>query len=598
MNSILPWIILLVPLVSASLITLFTLRWKVMSSFISIAAVLVSFVCSCLIFAHPTLAAAEFSWIDIAGALKVPLGLTLDQLSKTMLVLVSGVGATIHIYSLGYMRDDEGKSRYFAALSLFMFAMLGIVLANNFVMLFIFWELVGFTSYVLIGHWFYRDAAADAANKAFITTRIGDFGFMIGILMVWMATGSVVFSEIAPRMPALVSHPTFVTMAALLIFCGAVGKSAQFPLHVWLPDAMEGPTPISALIHAATMVAAGVYMLVRVAFIIQASQTALLVVAWIGILTAVMAALIATQQNDIKRILAYSTLSQLGYMMMAVGLASNDAAMFHLFTHAFFKALLFLAAGSVIVMLHHEQNIWKMGGLSRKLPITFVSFAVGALALIGCPPFSGFFSKDAILALAYEHNMPIFVVGLFTAFLTAFYVVRLLVIVFFGDSRSEVARQSKESPLVMTGPLVVLAILAALGGFGFFARNFLALPVEKEAAVFVPAFAFGAMIAGSGLAIALYRNRADEPIDIEVLRHKFYFDELYAWLINWTQGLLARVSAFFDRWIIDIGAVDGSSRGTLGIGALLRLIQVGNLQAYAFLFGLGVVAVIYFTVFR
>ena len=598
MNSFLPWIILVAPLVSAVVITLFTLRWKAMSSLISVAAVLVSFACSCFIFKQPSITAAEFTWISIADALKVPVGFTLDQLSKTMLLVVSGVGAAIHIYSLGYMRDDEGKSRYFAALSLFMFAMFGIVLANNFVMLFIFWELVGFTSYVLIGHWFFRGAAAAAANKAFITTRIGDFGFMIGILMIWMATGSIVFSEVTPRMPDLASHPTFVTITALLIFCGAVGKSAQFPLHVWLPDAMEGPTPISALIHAATMVAAGVYMLVRVAFVIQASQTALLVVAWIGTITAVMAALIATQQNDIKRILAYSTLSQLGYMMMAVGLASNDAAMFHLFTHAFFKALLFLAAGSIIVMLHHEQNIWKMGGLSRKLPITFATFAVGALALIGCPPFSGFFSKDAILALAYERNMPIFILGLFTAVLTAFYVVRLLVIVFFGNTRSEAARQSKESPLVMTGPLMVLAILAALGGFGFFARNFLTLPIEKEGAFMVPVLAFGALSVGSGLAITIYRNRANEPIDIEVLRHKFYLDELYTWLINWTQELLARVSAFFDRWIIDTGAVDGSSRGVWGIGALLRLIQVGNLQAYVFLFGLGVIAVIYFAVFR
>jgi NADH-quinone oxidoreductase subunit L len=598
MNSTLPWTILLAPLASAVVITLFTLRWKAASSLISVAAVLVSFTCSCLIFTQSSISAADFTWIDIGGAFKVPLGCTLDQLSKTMLVLVTGVGAIIHIYSLGYMRDDEGKARYFAALSLFMFAMLGIVLANNFVMLFIFWELVGFTSYVLIGHWFFRDAAADAGNKAFITTRIGDFGFMIGILMIWMATGSVVFTEITPRMPTLLSHPTFVTIAALLIFCGAVGKSAQFPLHVWLPDAMEGPTPISALIHAATMVAAGVYMLVRVAFVIQASQTALLVVAWIGTITAAMAALIATQQNDIKRILAYSTLSQLGYMVMAVGLASNDAAMFHLFTHAFFKALLFLAAGSIIVMLHHEQNIWKMGGLSRKLPVTFVTFTLGALALIGCPPFSGFFSKDAILALAYERNMTIFILGLFTAFLTAFYVVRLLIIVFFGETRSEAARQSTESPLVMTGPLIVLAILAALGGFGFFARNFLALPVEKETTFLVPVLAFVALIVGSGLAIALYRNRVSEPIDVEVLRDKFYFDEFYAWLINWTQELLARVSAFFDRWIIDTVAVDGSSRGTWGIGAVLRLIQVGNLQAYAFLFGLGVVAVIYFAVFR
>jgi len=598
MNSILPWLILLAPLVSAAVITLFTLRLKTLSSSISIVAVLVSFACSCLIFAQQTTAAAEFTWISISGVFQVPFGLTLDPLSRTMAVLVSGVGAVIHIYSLGYMRDDEGKSRYFAALSLFMFAMLGIVLANNFVMLFMFWELVGFTSYVLIGHWFYRDSAADAANKAFITTRIGDFGFMIGILMVWIATGSVVFAEIAPRMSTLASHSTFVTVVALLVFCGAVGKSAQFPLHVWLPDAMEGPTPISALIHAATMVAAGVYMLVRVAFVIQSSQTALLVIAWIGTITAVMAALIATQQNDIKRILAYSTLSQLGYMVMAVGLASNDAAMFHLFTHAFFKALLFLAAGSVIVMLHHEQDIWKMGGLSRRLPITFVTFAVGALALIGCPPFSGFFSKDAILALAYERNTPIFAVALFTAFLTAFYVIRMLVIVFFGTPHSDIARESRESPPVMTVPLIVLALLAALGGFAFFARNFLTLPVEKEVAILVPALAIVALIAGSGLAIALYRNRAVEPVDIKLLRHKFYFDEFYGWLIYWTQELLARVSAFFDRWIIDAGAVGGSSRGTWGIGALLRLVQVGNLQAYLFLFGLGVVAIIYFAVFR
>src|SRR5436853_2421728 len=409
MNSLLPWITLLAPLFSAVVVTLFTLRWKAVSSFISIGAVLVSFTCSCLIFTQSGIAAAEFAWIDISGAFKVPFGFTLVQLSKTMLLLVSGVGGLIHIYSIGYMRDDEGKSRYFAALSLFMFAMLGIVLGNNFVMLFIFWELVGFTSYVLIGHWFYRDAAADAAKKAFITTRIGDFGFMLGILMVWMGTDSVVFTEIAQRLWILTSHPAFLTIAALLIFCGAVGKSAQFPLHVWLPDAMEGPTPISALIHAATMVAAGVYMLVRVAFIIQASPTALLVIAWIGTITAVLAALIATQQNDIKRILAYSTLSQLGYMVIAIGLASSEAAMFHLFTHAFFKALLFLAAGSVIVMLHHEQNIWKMGGVSRNLPITFLTFGAGALALVGCPPFSGFFSKDAILAVAYERNMLIFV---------------------------------------------------------------------------------------------------------------------------------------------------------------------------------------------
>ena len=598
MNLFAPWFILFAPLASAAVITLFTLRWKKLSSAISIAAVLISFAFSCVIFVNPTTAAAEFVWLDLPPIFHVPFGLTLDQLSRTMAVLVSGVGALIHIYSLGYMRDDDGKSRYFAALSLFMFAMLGIVFANNFVMLFIFWELVGFTSYVLIGHWFFREAAADAANKAFITTRIGDFGFMTGILMLWMTTGSVVFAEVAPQMSGFGGHETFVAIVALLIFCGAVGKSAQFPLHVWLPDAMEGPTPVSALIHAATMVAAGVYMLVRVAFIIQASPTALVVVAWIGTVTAVMAALIATQQDDIKRILAYSTLSQLGYMVMAVGLASDDAAMFHLFTHAFFKALLFLAAGSIIVMLHHEQNIWKMGGLRRKLPLTFATFGAGALTLIGCPPFSGFFSKDAILAVAYEHNLPIFAVGLFTAFLTAFYVIRMLVIVFFSNPRSDNAREGRESPPVMTMPLIVLAVLATLGGFAFFARNFLSLPIEKGAAPLVPVLAILALILGVGLAIMIYRGRATEPVKVELLRRKFYFDEFYSGLIYWTQEVLARVAAFIDRWIIDAAAVGGTSRGTWGVGALLRLIQVGNLQAYAFLFGLGVVALIYFAFMR
>ena len=612
MSSPLPWYILLLPLVSATAITLFTRRSRALSSLISVAAVLGSFACSCLIFRQPNISAIEFNWIDISGALKVPLGFTLDNLSKTMLVLVSGVGALIHIYSLGYMRDDEAKSRYFAALSLFMFAMFGIVLSNNFVMLFVFWELVGFTSYVLIGHWFERDAAADAAKKAFITNRIGDFGFMLGILMVWMATGSVVFADIAPRLSILTSHPAFLTIAVLLLFCGAVGKSAQFPLHVWLPDAMEGPTPVSALIHAATMVAAGVYMLARVGFIIQASPTALLVIAWTGTITALMAALIATQQDDIKRVLAYSTLSQLGYMVMAIGLASSDAAMFHLFTHAFFKALLFLAAGSVIIALHHEQDIWEMGGLSRNLEITFLTFLIGALALMGCPPFSGFFSKDAIMSLAYERNMSIFVLGLGTAFLTAFYVTRLLIVVFFGHPRGHAARVSKESSLVMTGPLIALAVLVILSSFGSFNEHFLVLPVENPAlgevslpasgvlgfaTGKVPLLAMTMLVLGAGLAFLFYRGRASEAVRVDLLRRRFYVDEFYDWLISWTQELLARISAFFDRWIIDAGAVHGTSGGTWGVGALLRLIQVGNLQAYGFIFGLGIVALIYFVVF-
>jgi NADH-quinone oxidoreductase subunit L len=598
MKSMLPWYALLAPLVSAATITLFFRRSQTLSSFISIAAVLLSFVCGCLIFFRPNLSAPELTWLDFPGVFTVPFALTLDGLSKTMLLVVSGVGSLIHIYSLGYMRDDEGRSRYFAGLSLFMFAMLGIVLANNFVMLFIFWELVGFTSYLLIGYWFDRDRAADAAKKAFLTNRVGDFGFMVGILMVWMSTGSIVFKQIAGDMSKITVNPGYLAIAVLLIFCGAAAKSAQFPLHVWLPDAMEGPTPVSALIHAATMVAAGVYMLVRVAFIIQASPDALQVIAWIGTITAVMAGLIATQQDDIKRILAYSTLSQLGYMVMAVGLASNEAAMFHLFTHAFFKALLFLGAGCVIVMLHHEQNIWKMGGLARNLPITFLTFAAGALALIGCPPFAGFFSKDAILALAYAHNTPIFVLALFTALLTAFYVTRLFVVVFLGKPRSTEARSSDEAPFIMTGPLVILAILSLVGGFSFFAQRFLVLPHEKEAVAIVPALAIGAILIGVGVAVILYRNRESEPLNATLLLRGFYIDEFYSWLIDSTQGSLARLAAFIDRWIIDAGAVRGVSGGTWGFGALLRLFQVGNLQAYAFLFGLGIVALIYLAIFR
>src|SRR5437588_2036423 len=596
--SVLPWLVLLAPLASAVIIALLTRRAHSLSAVISVVAVLISFICSCTIFAKPEISATEIPWIEIRGFLRVPIGFTLDSLSKTMLVLVSGVGALIHIYSLGYMRDDRGKSRYFASLSLVMVCMLGIVLATNFVMLFVFWELVGLSSYLLIGHWFERDTAADAAKKAFITNRIGDFGFMLGILMVWGATGSVLFDDIVPQLWRVTSNPTFLTIAVLLIFCGAVGKSAQFPLHVWLPDAMEGPTPISALIHAATMVAAGVYMLVRVGFLVQASPDALRVIAWIGTITALMAALIATQQDDIKRILAYSTLSQLGYMIMAVGLASSEAAMFHLFTHAFFKALLFLSAGAVIVALHHEQNIWRMGGQGRNLFLTFVAFSAGTLALIGCPPFSGFFSKDAIIALAYDRSGAIFAIALFTAFLTAFYMTRLLVVVFFGKPRTPVAQTSSEAPTSMLIPLFVLALLALIGGFNFFAGRFLIIPHKRETAVLVPALALAAMLAGLTAATCLYRARTAERLWIEPLRRKLYIDEFYDWFINVTQEFLARAAAFIDRWIIDVGAVRGASSTTWGFGALLRLMQVGNLQAYAFIFGLGIIWVIYFAIFR
>src|SRR5436190_1335008 len=598
MSSALPWYILLLPFFASVAIVLFTKSHRGLSAAISVTAVLGSFAASCVVFASPNIRALELTWIDLRPVLYVPLGLVLDDLSKTMLLIVTGIGALIHIYSLGYMKDDSGKSRFFASLSFFMFSMLGIVLANNFVMMFIFWELVGVSSYLLIGHWFERDTAAEAAKKAFITNRIGDFGFLLGILMAWTATGTIVFQDMAQEVGRITDYPEYLTIAVLLIFCGAVGKSAQFPLHVWLPDAMEGPTPISALIHAATMVAAGVYMLARIGFLIQASPEALSVIAWIGTITAVMAALIATQQNDIKRILAYSTLSQLGYMVMAIGLASGEAAMFHLFTYAFFKALLFLGAGSIIVMLHHEQNIWKMGGLAGRLGITFLTFMVGTLALIGFPPFSGFFSKDAILAVAHEKNRAIFWLGLFTAFLTAFYMVRLVVVVFFGKARSEHARAGREAPWVMIAPLILLAIPAFASGFSFVAKIFLPLPGEHETGWLVPGLALTATVAGITLAVLLYRRRESDPVNLPLFRNGFYLNEIYGFFIKASQEALASLSAFIDRWILVAGLVRGPSRATWGFGSILRLLQVGNLQAYAFLFGLGIVGLIYFTLFR
>src|ERR1700693_6039021 len=468
-----PWIILFAPFVSALVIALVTERSKKLSSYISVAAVALSFVFSLGVFFSQD-GSAGFNWIDL-GVFQVQVGYLINGLTKLMLLVVSGVGLLIHIYSIGYMGDDKGRSRYFCGLSLFMFSMLGIVLANNFIMMFIFWELVGFSSYLLIGHWFYRPAPPAAANKAFLANRLGDFGFMLGILLVWSASGTVTFDELRGHWSTLGLSPGFMTAAALLIFCGAIGKSAQFPLHVWLPDAMEGPTPVSALIHAATMVAAGVFMLVRTYFLFESSPTALGVVLWIGLITSLLAALMATQQDDIKRVLAYSTLSQLGLMIAAVGLGVPLAGIFHLFTHASFKALLFLGAGSVIHSLHNEQNIWQMGGLRHKMPVTFWTFLIGTLALIACPPFAGFWSKDAILASAGQ-NIPAFLAIAAVTFLTAYYMSRLFVVAFLGEARSDHAGHAHESPAVMTIPLILLAIPACIAGFPFVASIFIQGP--------------------------------------------------------------------------------------------------------------------------
>jgi NADH-quinone oxidoreductase subunit L len=640
MTENLAWIVLLLPLAAAVVITLFTQRAKNVSALISVGAIVAGFFITVALFfglQHVNLAegteATPFNWLNIplpgSDGIKIDIGLRIDALSLVMLLVVTGVGAAIHIYSYGYMHDDPGFARFFASLSLFTFSMLGIVLANNFVMMFIFWELVGVSSYLLIGFWYERPSAGDAAKKAFITNRLGDFGFLLGIIMLWAATNGLVnFDALKLKLannPDLLGQ--WANVAALLIFCGAVGKSAQFPLHVWLPDAMEGPTPVSALIHAATMVAAGVYMLCRVFFIFGTSTvwpealafmngwTALDVIAWIGGFTALLAALIAVQQNDIKRILAYSTLSQLGYMVMSVGLAGPTPAMFHLTTHAFFKALLFLGAGSVIHAMHHEQDIWNMGNLRAKLPTTWKTFLIGTLALAGIWPLAGFYSKDAILAQAAEHKPVLFALAVFVAALTAFYMFRLLFVVFFGPAKTDAAAHAHESPRVMTAPLVVLAVLSVIGGFIgidlFVGKMFphgeahhggwiesLLQPFGHN--LLAAMFGILAALVGISLAATFYWNATKDPLAVHLgwfaraMRNRFYFDELYSWLISITHEALSKLADWFDRWIIAGLGVRGTHGTTEIFGRALRLVQTGNLQTYAFFFALGVALVLLF----
>ena len=625
MNDPLPWLILFLPLLSAVLITLFTLKNPRFSAILSVGAVFISFLLSVNLFCNSmtlmrNLVIGPFnlppedislSWLKV-GHLSIHFGMHFDPMSLLMLLIVTGVGSAIHLYSVGYMKGDRGGGRYFAGLSLFTFAMLGVVLSDNFLEMFIFWELVGLCSYLLIGFWYERAAAADAAKKAFLTNRLGDFGFFTGILLVWAVTGTLDFAGAHTQM---LNNPeifdTAATGVGLLIFCGAVGKSAQFPLHVWLPDAMEGPTPVSALIHAATMVAAGVYMLCRVFFIFDPS--ALEVIAFIGGLTALMSALIACQQDDIKRILAYSTISQLGYMVMAVGLREPPAAMFHLATHAFFKALLFLGAGSVIHALSREQNIWKMGRLREKMPVTYWTFLAATLALCGVWPLSGFFSKDAILAAAYNGSMTLFAVGILVAFLTTFYMFRLFFVVFLGRAKSDLPAHAHESPRVMAWPLIVLAIASVLGGFfgilQLIAPQFgepapeIFAPLEPFRAAPTAAFdGLAAFIVGLSLAFHFYRNAASDPLPEKlrtlsgILRHKFYFDELYASLIALTQESTATFANGFDiglQWLIR--AVQGTTELA---GRGLRLFQSGNLQTYTFLFAAGIALVLYLMLLR
>jgi NADH-quinone oxidoreductase subunit L len=584
--------VLLAPLASAVFIALFMGRRGGAASALSTAvAALVA--CGSLSLAlGGSRFASELEWLRF-GSFSISLGIKFDDLAALMLCIVGIVGLCVHVFSIGYMHDDPSKARYFGGLSIFMFSMIGIVLADNLFMMFIFWELVGFSSYFLINHWNSRTSAADAAKKAFIVNRVGDFGFLLGIIVCYWMNGTVSLS-------ALADHHVYSRMVPLLLFCGAVGKSAQLPLQVWLPDAMEGPTPVSALIHAATMVAAGIYMLCRI-HVLMVPQ-ALEVIAWVGTLTALYSALCAVTQRDIKKVLAYSTLSQLGYMVAAFGLGSVGGAMFHLTTHAFFKALLFLGSGSVIFGCHHEQDIFRMGGLRSRMPLTFWTFTVAVAAIIGVPFLSGFFSKDAILALAFENNTAVFAVLAFTAILTAFYMLRLWKVVFLGSARSESAEHAHEGGLSLTVPLVLLAALSVVGGYtGAYPKVFegvFSLIPEATGSThgIILATSLLVLAVGGGAALAFYGTDGSDALEVRfpsafgllnTLRASF--DRAYDAYVAKVQQRAAMVVNF-----LDIVALAGAIvRGLAGVAEIVgfgvRTLHTGRLSNYVYWFMGGVV---------
>jgi NADH-quinone oxidoreductase subunit L len=563
-------------------------------------------------------------WIS-AGQLHIDFSFVLDQLSLVMLLVVTGVGFLIHVYSVGYMKDDEGYSRYFSYLNLFLFFMTVLVLAGNALVMFIGWEGVGLASYLLIGFYFQKKSAADAGKKAFIVNRIGDVGFLIAMFLLVAHFGTLTFTEIATKIG---QDPGWtggvVTVIGLCLLLGAAGKSAQLPLYIWLPDAMEGPTPVSALIHAATMVTAGVYMIARMHVLFNHSPFALGVVATVGAATAIFAATIALAQNDIKRVLAYSTISQLGYMFMACGVAAYSAAIFHLMTHAFFKALLFLAAGAVIHSLGGEQDLRKMGGLWKKLPVTFAVTTVGVLAIAGFPPFAGFFSKDAILYAAFlqgPNGRLLWAVGVVTALLTSFYMFRLWTMAFMGKPRGDDA-VLHESPWSMRGPLLILALLSVCGGWigieraggwlnmerftGFLAPVVGARGAEGGSAqleLTLSAVAVGVALVGWLLAYLFYRERSTIPARVagalphsyKLLANKYYVDELYGAAV--VKPLLG-VSRYFLGWVVEVALLGGIASllagGARFAGAILQYWQSGNLRSYAAWLTAGAAAVLLF----
>jgi NADH-quinone oxidoreductase subunit L len=542
------------------------------------------------------------NWIDLGEGGSFQMGVYIDGLAAVMLVVVCFVSLMIQLYSGEFMRDDPRFAWYYAVLNLFTASMLGLVLAPNFIELYVFWELVGLCSYLLIGHWFERPAAAKAAQKAFIVTRIGDAALFVGIVMFWRATGTSSYEGISEAAQAGFIGGSFFATAVVLVFAGAIGKSAQFPLHVWLPDAMEGPTPVSALIHAATMVAAGVYLVARTYDIFVQSPTAMLVVAYIGGFTALMAATMALTKKDMKRVIAYSTVSQLGYMMLALGIGAFSASIFHLYNHAFFKALLFLGAGSIIYAMN-SYNIFDMGGLRHRMPVTFWTMVIAGLSLAGIFPFSGFWSKDAIVVSAFaEHYYVLFVMALLTVFLTAFYIFRAIFVAFTGEPRTEGAREAVESPGIMTVPMVILGFLAVVSGLvgtplaDYFAEivspsEFAVETLALEPHEFnLPLAALSVLVALGGIALA-YALYVPKPERAAALARRFsglytfldkgwYFDALYDRVFVRPAMALGRATREFDRRALG-GLVTGVGRGTGGLGEKLRPLQSGGAQNYA-----------------
>jgi NADH-quinone oxidoreductase subunit L len=593
---------------------------------VTILSVALSFVCSVFIFID-VLGGRDFNgpvytWITM-GDTRLEIGFLIDRLSALMMAVVTFVSLMVHVYTIGYMADDPGYQRFFAYISLFTFSMLMLVMANNFLQLFFGWEAVGVVSYFLIGFWYTRESAIYASLKAFLVNRVGDFGFILGIGLVLATFGTLdygtVFSqsssfgekaiEIVPNHPWLL-----MSVVCICLFIGAMGKSAQFPLHVWLPDSMEGPTPISALIHAATMVTAGIFMVARMSPLFELSETARSVVLITGGITALFMGLVALTQFDIKRVVAYSTLSQLGYMTVALGASAYSAAIFHLMTHAFFKALLFLAAGSVIIALHHEQDMRRMGGLKRYMPITYWTMLVGAIASAGIPPLAGFYSKDAIIEAAHHAEAPgamfAYLCVLSCVFVTAAYTFRLVFMAFHGAPRFDAAHPPHESPAVVTVPLVLLAVPSVVSGwwvgsvvFGdYFEDALLEVPGDYHGLLAytlhgLTALPFWLAIAGIGVAWLLYIKNFYSPKQIAkafgplyaIVERKYGFDELYSWLF--AGGAVGAGKGMWkggDQKLIDGLMVNGSARVVYWFSGVVRLIQTGLVNTYAFFMIFGI----------